>query len=150
MKRNYCNINNKLQVLKRLESHTCVEGNHWLWTGQTNSKGYGVVKIQRKSWLTHRLSAHLHLGLDLDNSEQFALHQDSLCRHRNCWNPDHLYVGSRHDNCRDRTVRRSLATEFKCGHPKTPKNTYNNHQPSWPGGIEQVCRTCELQRRGRN
>ena len=51
-----------------------------------------------KRYFPHRLSCEIYHGLDPTNSHLFACHK---CEHRNCWNPDHLYIGTNHQNQRD-------------------------------------------------
>ena len=31
----------------------------WIWTGTTNAAGYGVVKVEGRSWMIHRLAQHV-------------------------------------------------------------------------------------------
>ena len=70
-----------------------------IWTGSSNGI-YGQISYLGMMMTVHRLSAHLHLGLDLKNREAFACHKD-ICPNKKCWNPDHLYIGSRSDNSKD-------------------------------------------------
>lgn len=74
---------------------------HWLYQGSVYGGGYGHVTIERKDYAIHRLIAHLFLGLDLDDLHQYALHKPT-CQFKNCWNPEHLYVGCDSDNKYDR------------------------------------------------
>jgi len=76
----------------------------WLWTGNTNDRGYGQFFIQGKgyadtgSFLTHRLS------FMIANPEIILETKDVLCHKCDnppCCNPDHLFVGTYMDNVRD-------------------------------------------------
>ena len=64
---------------------------------------YGYIRIKKlgEDILAHRLSAFIYLKLDLNDKEQLALHKNT-CHNRRCWNPDHLYIGNRFDNARDK------------------------------------------------
>jgi len=68
----------------------------WLWTGKNRLAGYGRIKVERKSVLTHRLSfamaAHGRMP------DRFVLHS---CDNRLCVNPLHLREGSHQDNMND-------------------------------------------------
>lgn len=74
----------------------------WIWTGYKNNKGYGLLHAgsqcagTRRMLLVHRLSYEIHFG-------EFP--QDALICHRcdvpACVNPDHLFIGTDHDNIVD-------------------------------------------------
>jgi hypothetical protein len=74
----------------------------WIWTGKVQSKGYG--ELSTGSWKTsnrvvyraHRLSYLIHVG---DIPE--GMHVCHTCDVRLCVNPDHLWVGTNHDNVLD-------------------------------------------------
>lgn len=83
----------------------------WIFSGCTNSRGYGQVCSGRKgkNILTHRLAVIVRdgsvpEGMTVDhkchNSETCLL--DSDCPHRRCVNPAHLRVMSGGDNTRRR------------------------------------------------
>lgn len=72
----------------------------WRFLGaHTESGGHGRVRWNGGHTTLTRVIAHLFHGLDLDSSQQ-ALHK-SKCKYQDCWNPDHLYVGTPRDNVRD-------------------------------------------------
>lgn len=65
----------------------------WLWTGCINDKGYGSVRLGRRSIGAHRLGYQLLVGpipsgLDLDH----------LCRVTRCVRPGHLEPVTRSEN----------------------------------------------------
>lgn len=67
-----------------------------LWEGCVNSSGYGQRRIKGKLHYVHRLAytqtkGEIPEGLDVMHS----------CDNRRCYNPDHLSVGTRHDNMMD-------------------------------------------------
>lgn len=100
--------------------------------------GYGRVMIDNRRYHTHRLSAYLHLGLDLDNPKEFACHK---CESRACCNFEHLYVGDNRSNQLD-------AKSLFCSHGhdlSLPFATYR-HKRTHTGGYFNACRLCRLLR----
>ncbi len=74
----------------------------WIWTKSCQPKGYGqtslpVLNAQPRNVRVHRVAAWLWLGFGLD-SEDLVLHH---CDQPRCFNPDHLFVGTAHDNTQD-------------------------------------------------
>lgn len=67
----------------------------WVWTGSTNSDGYGVCKFQGKAWKAHRLAWVLANG-DIGKFE--VCHR---CDNPGCVNPSHLWLGTHLQNVRD-------------------------------------------------
>lgn len=105
---------------------TRIDEECWIWIGSSRGNGYGDVTIKNKTYRIHRLSAHLFLGLDLDNPKMQANHK---CKNRRCWNPDHLYVGNQCDNIADSVEAKTHnppQNKSHCpkGHKFTPENTY--------------------------
>ena len=76
----------------------------WLYHGTISFEGYGYVNIgsgiRRKQWQAHRFAWSLLKGPIPENG--CVLH---TCDVRNCVNPDHLYIGDRKDNARDKYRR---------------------------------------------
>lgn len=76
----------KIPVLNRLMSKIEVsESGCWLYTGSTDSSGYGKIKIAGKSVGTHKVSYIIHNG-DYDQSLEIMHHCDNPL----CINPDHM------------------------------------------------------------
>lgn len=71
----------------------------WLWTQCINKGGYGQICIRGKAVLANRFSFMLFKG---DPSGYCVLH---TCDNRLCVNPDHLYLGDRAQNAKDRDSR---------------------------------------------
>ena len=93
----------------------------------------------------HRISAKLYLNYDLNDKEHDVLH-NLTCFHKNCWNPEHLHIGTHADNMRDSwlsgtsTNQNKLKTHCKNGHEFTPENTYNTNRG------KRLCKICESER----
>ncbi len=107
----------------------------WIWQGQPNHHGYGVVSHwQFGSGLAHRFAWFVFRGRVAE-----GLTLDHLCRVRLCVNPDHLEPVTMRENL----YRSPLVIRSECvhGHRYTPENTINRKR----GGRE--CRTCVNGRR---
>jgi integrase len=72
----------------------------WLWTGAKDPNGYGVVKVDGRSWKTHRYGWYLAQGRE----PRAGVAITQTCGHSNCCKPDHLI--ERTDSRRPRKARR--------------------------------------------
>jgi hypothetical protein len=108
-----------LPLSSRLEARTIKDSvtGCWLWQG-TISDGYGQLKYEGKVIKVHRLSAMIYLGYNLSDEIYQVLH-NAECPNRNCWNPDHLHIGTNEDNHAERKPK----THCVNGHEYTPENT---------------------------
>ena len=89
----------RIDVVKRLKRKTIYQDACWLFTGKL-TYGYGNIWYNNKMVRVGRLSCHLYHNADLNDPKWTANHKDE-CPNRNCWNPDHLYVGNSKQNVAD-------------------------------------------------
>lgn len=69
----------------------------WIWVGAKIQKSsYGVINVNGKPKLTHRVSYELAFG-DIPDG-MCVLHR---CDVKPCVNPSHLFIGTKKDNSRD-------------------------------------------------
>ena len=67
-----------------------------VWTGYCNVSGYGKMSVQGVPRLTHRLAYTIHRG-PIPDGMLVCHHCDVPC----CINPEHLFLGTIHDNIGD-------------------------------------------------
>lgn len=73
----------------------------WEWTGFVSPLGYGKIKDAGKQLLASRVSYELNVGPIPDGL--CVLHE---CDNRKCVRPEHLFLGTKGDNNRDRHAKR--------------------------------------------
>jgi len=105
-----------------------------LWTGGTQGAGYGVISVDGRQHLVHRVAFEIFEGsipdgLELDHVKALG------CTHRNCASLAHLEPVTSPENTR----RGGNAAKTHCpqGHPYDAANTYIR-----PRG-DRTCRICQ-------
>jgi len=73
----------------------------WIWTGCCNQDGYGKIKVNGTQISAHRLSWQIHYP-EQPIGDLWVLHK---CDNPSCVRPDHLFLGTPHDNCLDAMVK---------------------------------------------
>ena len=122
------------RLIERIKNRTKYEGDCWIFTGLTgNTYRYGRIWFMNKNYIVSRVSACFYHNLNYDDKKLNALHKNE-CPNKECWNPEHLYVGTQRDNAFDLIDLRgpieyggSLVNRAKThcphGHEYTKKNT---------------------------
>src|SRR5437667_14972 len=124
-----------LRFLKKIEDYSD-STKCWVWKGGHQGDGYGTVGIKHRSFLAHRVSYTVLIGVIPE-----GLIMDHLCRNHGCVNPWHVEPVRHQDNSlRGNTGKHHLAkTHCPHGHEYTPENTYTS------AGYRE-CRTCRKKR----
>lgn len=127
-------------ILQRVEYDPF--GGCWLWTGDMNNTGYGLVRRWKDPIvMAHRQSYEEHIG---PIPEGFQI--DHLCRVRTCVNPAHLEpVTGRINRLRGTSPMALNAQKTHCvrGHEFTVANTLRTLTRGTPA---RICRTCSQRR----
>ncbi len=113
----------------------------WEWQANTTPNGYGLVKLDGRNQMAHRVAYELFVGPIPD-----GLEIDHLCRVRNCVNPEHLEpVTGRENKLRGLTVNAANAAKTHCihGHEFTPANTGTDSRG------RRECKACRRAKDGR-
>ena len=93
-------------MMEKLNSNKC-----WVWKRGTRN-GYGILSVDSKVLYAHRASFALFKGGIPKN--KCILHK---CDNPLCYNPDHLFAGTRTENAEDRDLKGRTAKGSK--HYKT-------------------------------
>lgn len=88
----------KVDIKQRIENRTFYSPDGcWYWLGYTNNRGYGLISANGKPNLTHRVNYELLKGKI--PTGMLACHH---CDNPMCINPDHIFIGTTHDNMQDK------------------------------------------------
>ena len=72
----------------------------WLWTACKNKGGYGVFRLNKKTYLAHRVAFEMW-----KNAISDRLDTRHKCDEPSCCNPEHLETGTRIENMNDMKER---------------------------------------------
>lgn len=106
----------------------------WIYTGQTNNRGYGLIHWNGSKNAAHRLSYEVHVGPIPE-----GLELDHTCRRPACVNPAHLEPVTHAEN-----MRRTRGATCARGHDLSgPRADVYIH----PQRGTRDCRACKRYRR---
>lgn len=138
----------RLVLLKVLPKITVSEGGCWVWQGWCNPQWeYGHTYWRGKNWAVHRLIWTVMRG-EIP-AENILCHR---CDNPPCCNPEHLWLGTDHENHIDKTRKgrhhydKATKTHCKWGHEFTPENTLMTKVEGRPGLFRRACRACNRDR----
>lgn len=91
----------KQDIKQRIQRHSVHDPTTgcWNWAKYKMKYGYGVIKVDGKSQLAHRIS-YLSFKGPLD--QLFVCHK---CDNPSCVNPEHLFLGTNQDNINDKVAK---------------------------------------------
>lgn len=126
-------LEDRLNINKVIYPNGC-----WGWNGSVAGLR-GQIRINDKNYLVPRVVLHIYKGLDLDGN----LQANHLCENANCWNPDHLYIGTQQQNIQDIPLNKRRSGITHC--PQKHEYTVENTGRTVYGG--RYCKQCNIDRR---
>jgi hypothetical protein len=93
-------LSSTMPAKRPFEDHITRTDSCWLWDGTHTARGYGEFRIARRKTMAHRIAWERAFGSIPDGL--CVLHECDVTR---CVNPNHLFLGTRVDNAKDRDAK---------------------------------------------
>ena len=103
----------------------------WEWQSAKDGFGYGAFRFSGKTVKAHRFSWEFYIG-DIPNG-LCVLHR---CDNPGCVNPDHLFLGTRTDNAKDRDKKGRCASKEKHYCAKLSEEQVKTIRNMWINGMK--------------
>lgn len=91
----------------------------WIWSGGKNNYGYGIIRLDGKQTLCHRIMYFLTKG----NTPKHLLVMHK-CNNKLCVNPAHLSLGTIAENLRSAAMDNLYATKLTPSQVKTIRSMW--------------------------
>ena len=96
-------------VIQRMEAKTIkikysMETECWIYQGSLTSRGYGRIRYREEEHQCHIVSFHIFKGFNIESQRLLGLDVCHKCHNRACWNPDHLFLGTKKDKGMDNLI----------------------------------------------
>lgn len=139
----------RLEWLEKLKKRSIIDGKTgcYLWQGnKTGSRGYGQIVINYHPYYVHRLSAYIYFVTTIEDKSITINHKHEICANANCWNPEHIYEGTSHENMQDSIKMGTHRNQniFKTHCPSG--HEYNERNTRIAKNGARFCRECDRQR----
>lgn len=73
----------------------------WEWQGRRRIDGYGQIRVDGRTLVTHRVAAHVFSAFDLSSPMKVC----HYCDNPPCVNPKHLFIRTHSDNMQDMVAK---------------------------------------------
>lgn len=100
---------NDNNVQRRFWKHVEKSENCWVWKGWKHRDRYGLVRINKRMYMAHRIAYQMSVGPIPEG--MLVCHR---CDNPPCVRPDHLFLGTDYDNQQD-AIRKGRIRNYARG-----------------------------------